>query len=405
MKIVQVGATYYGAQKKIETAIHEYLIDHGHDSYILYAMGESADSAVISYENKLENIIRRILRKFVAKNPHFAFISTIKLLRKLSALSPDLVHLHIVHHGYLDYLLLLKYLARWDIPVVCTQHDMWWFTGGCYYYTDVGCTLFQDGCQNCPKARADLDCKPSETSVRLKEKLALFQKINKLSFVSVSDWVYRESMKSRISDFPQYVVWNAIKDTDEKNLWKRTDSDSRFRIVGVAASWGSRKGIERFIELAQKLGDQYQIVLIGTASDAIKRSAPQNITFMGPIYDKDKLNEQYALADVHVSMSMEETFGLTFIEAAIMGTKSIGFNSSAVPEVLQKIDGYIIMSNTVEEMAELIKSLNQDRQQCCLSKEDIYRIKQFFSEERMASQYVQVYENTVRMKKLECKHE
>ncbi len=34
--------------------------------------------------------------------------------------------------------------------------------------------------------------------------------------------------------------------------------------MGVAYGWGKRKGLDVFIELANRLDDNYQIVLVGT---------------------------------------------------------------------------------------------------------------------------------------------
>ncbi len=391
MKIVQIGVTYVGAQKKIETAIHNYLKDHGHQSYILYAQGESEDSDVIRYENRIDNYIRRGLRKYIGKNPHFAYLSTIKLIQKVKALSPDLIHLHIMHHGYIDYPVLLRFLAKLNIPIVITQHDMWWFTGGCYYYTDAKCDHYLSECSNCPKLTADIDCNAKITSKMQKEKLELLHQIKNLTFVDVSDWVYNESMKSKINVFPHCVVWNGLETVDCENFSKCEKSDDKFRIVGVAASWGMRKGIERFFELATLLGNRYNIVLVGNADETIRSTAPGNITFLGPIYDKNKLNEQYALADIHVSMSMEETFGMTFVEAALMGTRSVGFNSSAVPYVLRKVGGYVIESNSVEDMAYTVRSICQGKEKKSLCDNEIDTISEIFSQDRMAAAYADVY--------------
>ena len=123
----------------------------------------------------------------------------------------------------------------------------------------------------------------------------------------------------------------------------------------------------------------------------IKTIAPPNMTFMGTITDKHKLYELYAMSDVHVSMSFEETFGLTFIEAALSGIKSIGFDSTAIPEVLEKTFGYVIGTNQVAGVVEKIKELGKNREVCQLSEYETEKVKERFSSQRMAREYLDIY--------------
>ena len=132
MKIVQIGGTFVSAQKKIESSIHNFVKAAGHESKILYAISESNDENIICYETRFQNLIRRFLRKYIGKNPHFSVLSTLNIIRHIEKYKPDVVNFHVMHNGYMDYVILLKYLAKKSIPVVFTAHDMWYFTGGCY---------------------------------------------------------------------------------------------------------------------------------------------------------------------------------------------------------------------------------------------------------------------------------
>ena len=386
-----MGGTYVGAQKKIEKGIHDYLREQGHESYILYAIGEADDENIICYETGFHNFLRRFLRKVFGKNPHFAILVTLRLLKYIKKIKPDVVHIHVIHNGYVDFVLLLNYLARKHIPVVYTVHDMWAFTGGCYYYTNIECDGYKTGCLNCEKKQEELDCNRNRTSYYFLKKLELFDRLDKLRFVPVSSWVYEEMSKSKLSDYPISTVWNAIDFRDclsKKGIEKK---DRKFTIIGVAANWDDRKGIYRFMEMANELGQEYQVFLVGRVDETIKTIAPPNMTFMGTITDKHKLYELYAMSDVHVSMSFEETFGLTFIEAALSGIKSIGFDSTAIPEVLEKTFGYVIGTNQVAGVVEKIKELGKNREVCQLSEYETEKVKERFSSQRMAREYLDIY--------------
>lgn len=300
MKIVHIGGTYVGAQKKIEHSIHNYCRTKGHESTILYAIGNTDDEQIICYEKKISNLIRRALRK-INKNPHSSFLGTVCVIHYLEKLRPDIVNLHILHHGYIDYILLLSYLAKRRIPVVFTAHDMWFFTGGCYYYTNIKCEGFQQGCKKCPKGTKEVDCSSRKTEKYLKKKLYLYSKLSSVSFVSVSPWVYSEMVKSEIGKYPQYMIMNAVGDT--KYMPCNVRKSEKFTIIGVAANWDKRKGIDRFLELAVELNDICNIVLVGNILDEQKNEAPSNVSFVGPVTDMYKLYELYASSDLHVSMS------------------------------------------------------------------------------------------------------
>lgn len=399
MRILQIGATYVGAQEKIEYIIHRYLENRGHESFILYAYGTSNDARVIKYESKCTNIMRRILWKYLDRTPHAALLSTIQLLSKIEKIHPDIVHLHILHHGYIDYILLLKYLSRKKIPVVYTMHDMWAFTGGCYHYTEEVCGGYMQNCTNCPKNTSELDCNSTKTSYYLNKKINLFNNLNKIVFVAVSDWVHQEIMKSKLSCYQQETVWNsfdadAYMNTDgvqDIKLLKEFKARDKFRIIGVAANWDIKKGINRFFELAKLLGDEFEIVLVGNVNETLKNTAPANIIFTGKIMEKCVLAKCYEESDIHISMSFEETFGLTFVEAAFSGIRSIGFNSTAIAQVVSKVKGYVIKENNVSGMASKVMELSQDRKACRLSETEKKEIFSDFSSQKMAKEYFRIY--------------
>jgi len=390
MKVMQIGGTFVNAQRKIESSIHSFIQAAGHESVILYAIGESNDKNIIRYENHLLEIIRRFCRKYLGKNPHYSIFSTMNILRHIKKFQPDIVHFHVMHQGYLDYIVLLKYLAKKKIPVVFTAHDMWYFTGGCYYYTNVGCDGFKCGCCDCPKTFNELDCAGDQTDKYLKIKMELFRKLENIAFVSVSPWVYSEMMKSDLSAYPQYMIMNSIDDFGYSV--QSAKKNEIFTIIGVAANWDDRKGIRRFYELGKALIGKCNIVLVGNIREELKENVPSNIHFTGSVTDLNELYRLYANSDLHVSMSLEETFGLTFVEAALSGIRSMGFDSTAIPYILDKTHGFILHSCTVDEAVAQIYQLIEKREECVISDMEQSEIRAYFSTEKMASEYLRVFE-------------
>lgn len=393
MRVLQIGGTYVGAQRIIEGETHRWLIKNGHESRVLYAIGEPDDENTVCYETRPENLSRRLLSKVFGNTPCYARPQTRRIIRYIKEWKPDVVHLHVLHHGYADYIFLLNFLAREQIPVVFTMHDMWEATGGCYYYSAQQCDGYKNGCCNCPAEPVTLDCKPSQTEKYFSVKKEIFKKLNNPCFVAVSPWVAEEAKQTALAAYPIYTIWNAVNYTETFHSPKKTND--KFGIVGVAACWDKRKGIDRFLELAQLLGDGYEIRLVGEVSPDIKERVPKNIVFLGRVNDVAKLSALYAEADLHISMSFEETFGMTFIEAAFVGTKSLGFNKTAIPYVIEKVFGYVIDSNDVSDMVNTIHELNQHRENCKLNSEEMVAVRDFFSADRMAKSYYNVYERAI----------
>ena len=395
MRIVQIGGTFIGAQQGIETSIHNYLGNHGDDSYILYAIGNSEDAGVIKYEHKIQNIIRRTLTKVSDNNPHSSILSTNRIIALLKRINPDIVHLHILHHGYVDYITLLKYLRKKNIPVVYTMHDMWAFTGGCYYYSSIGCEKFKTDCSSCTMVRSKLDCSRKHTHHYLKLKKNLFADIDNLAFVSVSEWVNKEFNQSLLSCYFNTLIWNGIDINSIPKVRSKQPikNSEKFRIIAVAISWGERKGILRFIELAKKLDDRFEIVLVGEVAQQYRQIANKNVIFFGPIDNKDELYELYYNADINMSLSSEETFGMTFLEAAMVGTKSIGLNNTAVPQILNILDGFVV--NEMTDTIELLNRLVLNKSVCKLDDEKIRIIRHDFSSELMAQKYYELYKRMI----------
>ena len=406
MKVIQIGATYTGAQEKLEYSIHKYLQRNEYDSYILYAYGDSNDSQIIKYETRLANVIRRGIYKYLAKSPRCAFFSTIQLIKNISRIKPDIVHLHVLHHGYIDYVLLFHYLAKKKIPVVYTMHDMWAFTGGCYYYTEVACNAYTSDCSNCPKNSSSLDCSSKKTKYYLNLKIKLYEDLNKIIFVAVSDWVLEELKKSKLNKYSLCKVWNALdpdsyRDIDTSdNAGEGTifASTGVFKIIGVANVWTEQKGIFRFIELAQLLGDKYQFALVGNISKQLRKISPPNILYKGPINDKRELAKCYSQADIHISMSTEETFGYTFVEAAFCGTKSIGFDCTAISSVIKKVKGFVVPKDDLQAVSALVIRLNETRRICKLTEVEKIEIYNQFSSKKMAEEYCRIYHDLCEQK-------
>ena len=103
---------------------------------------------------------------------------------------------------------------------------------------------------------------------------------------------------------------------------------------------------------------------------------------------------KYAEADLHISASLEETFGMTFVEAAFMGTRSIGFASTAIAQTIDYVYGVAVKPCTAEAMVCAIKE-TADAGKTKLMPEEILQIRKSLSTEKMAEKYFEIYQMLV----------
>lgn len=357
MTIVQISSHINGSVGKIMRDIHSALIARGESSYILYARGNAPEIPnAIKVNSKFGiycDALKTRLFDNAGRNSYFATKKIISLLKKIS---PDVIHLHCLHGYYINYKLLFRYLKQADVKVVWTMHDCWAYTGHCCYYSYADCEKWQRECDNCsykstyPKS-SFFD--RAKKNFILKKKYFTSLNREKVILVVPSKWLKSQLENSFLNIYNIKVVYNGISldvfRPIETPIKKQLSLHDKKIILGVANVWEPRKGLEDFIYLSKNLNSSYKIVVVGV-SEKQKLSLPENIISLSRTDSLDKLIQMYAAADWFFNPSVEETFGMTSIEALACGTPVIVYNKTALPEIIDESCGKIF--NNVEEVIE-----------------------------------------------------
>ncbi|HEY7161079.1 MAG TPA: glycosyltransferase family 4 protein, partial [Acidobacteriota bacterium] len=154
------------------------------------------------------------------------------------------------------------------------------------------------------------------------------------------------------------------------------------------------KGLDQAIEIAKKSNMALRIAAKVDEVDIdyfIRSAQPimndPMIEFIGEIGEKDKaafLGNAIALI---FPIVWPEPFGLVMIEAMSCGTPVIAYGNGSVPEIIKNgVNGFIV-ENLEQAVAAVQKISELDRKQC---RDDFI---ERFSVERMASDYVELYEH------------
>ena len=217
----------------------------------------------------------------------------------------------------------------------------------------------------------------------------------KTYITTVSEWLLNETQKSFLCGFPITRIYNGINTDLFTPINNDSQLDSQYHlygkkvILGVASSWNKHKGFSDFLALSKLLHEDERIVLVGLNASQLKY-LPSNIIGVHRIENINQLISFYSRADVFLSCSTEETFGLVTGEAMACGTPSIVYSSTGCGEVVDSNTGIIVDPHNLKQIRngiDTILSWPTDIHEICRK-----RIINNFSRESMLKGYLQFYE-------------
>ena len=419
MRVAQINVTATLSTGRIAVGISQVLVEQGHKGLIAFSRGyPPADMPWIRVGSRADMLWHGARARLTDRVGFYSKLATRKLVKQLRAYRPDVVHLHNLHGYYLHLPTLFHFLRDEGIPVVWTLHDCWAYTGHCAYYTMApgdasrregrthrqgttrGCDRWKKGCSSCPQKYAYPSSLLLDQSGRnWAEKRRLFTGLECLFLVTPSQWLQGEVRKSFLGGYPTHVIPNGI---DIEAFRPCEDADyladvihkhglaqlgERKLLLGVASTWDERKGLRDFEELAAVLGPEYWIVLVGL-SEKQRERLPLEILGIGRLESIRELCAFYTVADLYVSLSHEETMGMTLIEAMACGTQVLCYDATALPENVTEAVGSVVPLGNVQAVAEEVQRLCEmpkSAADCCLHAKKYDKRKRFV-------EYVKLYE-------------
>lgn len=382
MRVAQINVTATLSTGRIAVEISRVLISEGHKALMAFGRGyQPTDVPWLRIGNRAGIMLHALGARLFDRAGFFSRHATRKLVKQLRAYQPDIVHLHNLHGYYLHLPTLFHYLHKDGVAVVWTLHDSWAYTGHCAYYTMAkgnasrnegrthrrrttrGCERFKKGCGHCPQKHAYPQSLILDQSARnWAEKRTLARSLRSLYVVTPSRWLQSEVQKSFLRDFPVEVLPNGI----DLNAFRPCEDaeyladvcykhgleqlGDRRMLLSVASTWDERKGMQDLIELADALGDRYAIVLVGL-TEWQRDHLPTNVIGIERTESIFELCALYTAADLYISLSREETMGMTLIEAMACGTQVLCYDATAMPESVTDAVGSVVPLGHVQAVA------------------------------------------------------
>ena len=363
MRVLQINTTVNnGSTGTIAEDLGKAIIREGGESIIAYGReSNKSRSKLIKVGSKIDQAMHLIFTRLFDSHGFHSSYATRKLIKKIKQEKPDIVHLHNLHGYYLNVELLFSFLKIYNKPVIWTLHDCWSYTGHCCYYERVGCDKWKTECNKCPLQFLYPESKWIDNSRKnyIKKK-AILNGVADLTVVTVSKWLQSQVKQSFLSSYPLMSIYNGIDKTifkpkDQHILKKKFGYLDKKIVLGVASEWSDGKGLKTFIEISKVMAPQILIILVGLTDKQIS-ILPKNIIGVKRTKDANELADYYVMADVFVTPSIAETFGLVVAEALSCGTPCVVNNSSALPELVDESVGFVV-SNTSSEYVNAIKKI------------------------------------------------
>ncbi len=403
MRILQVSISVNsGSVGRIAEQIGEQILEQEWESYITFARENLPSRSETIRIGTMKDVYWHVIATRIFDNHGFeSKRATRKLVEKIESIKPDIIHLHHLHGYFINIKILFDYLSQIDIPIVWTFHDCWAFTGHCSHYDYVNCQKWQTHCFCCPqKIQYPRSLFFDRSRQNYADKKRLFTSVKNMTIIPVSYWLEKEVKKSFLKSYPRAVIQNGIDTTvfcpqnsREKLLEQYSINHECFIILGVASTWGVRKGFNYFLELSKIIPKNYQIILVGLSNKQL-HSLPKNILGFKKTESVIELAELYSAADVFVNPTLEDTFPTTNLEAIACGTPVITFSTGGSVESVCSSTGIVVEKGNITMLKDAIDEV-RFRTKKFYTESCVLKGKKLFNKNDRFKEYIELYKRII----------
>jgi len=387
---------------KIMRELGNLALAAGWESYIAYSRARDGipahSSKLVPVGNRFDLALHWLATRIFDAHGLASRRATKQLIRRISEIDPDIVHIHNVHGYFLHYPTLCRFLAERGKPVIWTAHDCWLFTGHCYHYAAAGCYRWETGCHDCPQKKAFPASYVFDRSrSNYRDKRKALTGIPSLTVVAVSEWMRGQIARSFLKDIPCRVIPNGIDlDTFQPRhdpmVRERYGITRPFYYLAVASLWIPEKGITDLIALSSLLDKDEQLVMVGSIPESWQKRLPQNIVCIRRTSDAQALATLYTEALALVNPTWQDNYPTVNLEAIACGTPVVTYRTGGSVESVTVESGFIVEQGDVPALADRLHQIRKKGPAAWESPCREHALRHFSKQARFQD-YIQLYED------------
>lgn len=372
MRILQINGYQSPGRRFNGLAITPLLKERGiHSEHIVWEQDKQEEGVYSinhGWNHKLNRIVAKLEKKLSLQStlyPHARQIA-----KHEAFIKADVVHLHIIHSGYMS-VRSLPWLSKRK-PLVWTLHDPWALTGHCIHPGD--CQRWKIGCGQCPSLDSLFALRTDRTKFLFSQKKRAYSRM-KVDLVVASEWMLKNVEASPLFQSENIRVHHIPFGIDLERFTPQGCDDARRKfnipddhIVLMFRAEGEFKGVPYILEALEKLQTEQPVTLltVGGKDVVTKFHGKFQIIELGWTNDDDLLINALKASDMFLMPSTAETFGVMAIEAMACGKPVICFDGTALPGIIDapRIGVSVPMRNSqalCDAIATLIRSPEERR--------------------------------------------
>ena len=400
MKVLTITSAYSGFFPRFYELLRKAMGEEKIESFVLLPQNSNNRKAIVHnkvlWGTRFNWFIHYNLYRLTGLQDVFSFLETVLLLVKINIIKPSVVHLHMVNVWCINFPLFIWYVNKCKIPVVWTMHDCRAFTGRCAYFDEIDCNKWLTGCKGCKQNILYNPTVFHNEHIQWVLRKRMFNKFCNLTIVTPSKWLANLLEKSFIKNATIKVINNGIdiksfsKDI-HCELKKKMGISGKKMVLGIAANWEVRKGLDYFVFLSNRLpNDKYQVVLVGNIPDESDKKY-EKIIQIPQTSSLSNIVEIYQSADVFVNPTLADNFPTTNIEALASGTPVVTFKTGGSAEAIDNTCGCAVEKGDKEALLNAVITVLNDEK---INKDTCRKRAAMFSQNRY-KEYVALYRDII----------
>jgi len=354
MKVLHLSTWSTGGAAIASTRLSAKLNKNGVESKILHMSNKfpAYVDAVISKFSRTDNPIFRSFN-FYGQN----------IQSEIAQFQPDVLHIHWIGAGFITP----ESLAKFDLPIVWTLHDLWPMCGASHLPLQ-GVFHTHDLLDRLVWSR----------------KQKIWPKLN-LTFVAPSSYVKRMAVGAKLlGKTPLEQIGNGV----DIDIFKSSKDPKNQKLTVLFVAMNPHLDINKgYADFQKAIG-----LLPGKLRDRI-----QVRVISGNVIEEGKLVKIYNSATVTVVPSKMETLSFVAMESLACGTPVVAYRVGGIPDLVEHgVNGYLASPYDVKDLAhgieKIIASPKIQKEYGIIAREKIVKC---FDIKNVAKQYLSLYQELI----------